>query len=71
MVKIIKCKCCRKKIEDMFNRKYCSSCSVYTKELREKIYYYKRRFEFLNKKLYGTKNGSERIRDTSFKPKTK
>lgn len=59
---MIKCKCCNKKIEDMFNRKYCGSCSRFTFHLRQRLSYYKRQFKVVNKKLYGTENGAERIR---------
>ncbi len=62
MKKIIKCVCCKKEMEDMFNRKYCSNCSIYLGKLQRNVAYYKLRFNKLNKKMYGVENGSQRIR---------
>jgi len=50
MKKIIKCVCCKKEMEDMFNRKYCSNCSIYLGKLQRDVAYYKLRFNKLNKK---------------------
>jgi len=61
-IKKIKCECCKKEISDMFNRKYCGHCSRYTEKLRQKVSYFRRRFLIVNKKLYGTENGAQRIR---------
>jgi len=60
--KMTKCICCKKEIKDLFRRKYCNNCSNFTYKIRSKVSYYKSRFEALNKKKYGIKNGRERVR---------
>ena len=67
---MIKCACCKKEIEDMFNRKYCGHCSRYTEQLRKRVSYFRLKFKIVNKKLYGTEDGAQRIRHTQSKPKT-
>ena len=62
MKEIIQCKCCKKRIPNYGTNKYCTSCSLYLKNIVAKMRYYKRKAEILNIKIYGTKNGNERIR---------
>ncbi len=58
-----KCECCGKKLNRVFSQtKYCSACSLYTQDLRQKVSYYRRNFKKLNKILYGQERGSERVR---------
>lgn len=46
-----KCECCNKKLKfTMGGQKRCSSCSAYTRELREKILNLKRKLERLKGK---------------------
>ena len=56
------CMCCKKEIKSHSNIKYCTNCSLYTFELRRQISYYKLKSKKLNKYIYGTESGSERIR---------
>lgn len=60
-MKIKKCECCKNKII-YGNSKFCSNCSIYTFKLRIKINHIKREVRLLRIKLYGQKNGSERLR---------
>lgn len=55
------CECCQKRKISHHN-KYCSYCAVYTKDMRGKISGLKSRLKKLRIKVYGQKNGSERIR---------
>jgi hypothetical protein len=58
----IKCQCCKKIVEKIGNRKFCSNCALYSDKLRSQLSNYKRRFKDLNKKFYGQVNGAERVR---------
>ena len=59
-----KCQCCQRPLTNVMNksRKYCSGCSVHSVELRREISKLKNDIMKLKLKLYGQKNGSERIR---------
>ena len=57
-----KCECCRKLIIPMGRQKFCPTCSLYIRELKHQISYYKSKVKKLTIKLYGTLNGTERIR---------
>ncbi len=61
-MKKIKCMCCKKEIENLFNRKYCNNCATFTLTLRSRLSYQKNKFKKLNIKLYGVENGQQRIR---------
>ena len=57
------CMCCRKKLKNAFSTtKYCTSCSLHTKEYRTLISGLKRRLKLLRIKHYGVENGQQRIR---------
>lgn len=63
-----KCECCgtEKKYYCKNALNYpvlCVSCSLYTKTLRRKINYLKRKTMMLEKKLYGIKYGGASLRD--------
>ncbi len=59
----VKCCCCKKILKQPFaNTKYCSTCSLYTKELRRKISYLGNEVKRLRKIVYGQKRGWERLR---------
>ncbi len=59
----MKCKCCKKVLKEGFGgQKYCNSCSLFTRELRRQIAYWKGKTKKLRKIYYGQKNGSERLR---------
>lgn len=58
-----RCECCRRELKKGFGgQKYCSSCSLYLKYLRQKISYWRREVKRLKKIIYGQESGSERIR---------
>lgn len=58
-----KCKCCKKPLKETFGgQKYCSSCSLYTLKLRQKISYFKGDVKRLKKIIYGQERGTERLR---------
>lgn len=61
-IKKVKCACCKKEVDSMFNQTYCPNCRKFTSDLRVKVSYYKRRFENANIKLYGCVNGNMRIK---------
>ena len=59
----IKCLCCKGKINiKMGGQKFCNNCSVYLSRLKAQLYYYHRKSDKLSIKLYGVKNGNERLR---------
>ena len=58
----LKCICCKNKLLNWPTQKYCTSCSLFNKNLLRKLSYYKRKSDLITKKFYGTKNGAERIR---------
>lgn len=59
----MKCQCCKGIIKNpMGSQKYCNSCSLFTKNLREKLSYYKSIAKKLKIEKFGQKNGWERIR---------
>lgn len=58
----MKCKCCKKADLELFSKKFCTPCSIYTRDIRRKITYYKKKSKDLCIRLYGVENGVERIR---------
>lgn len=62
-LKKVKCECCGKEMDKTSGGlKRCSACSLHNRELRERIYYYKNRYQRLTKKFYGQKEGNQRLR---------
>ena len=58
-----KCFCCKtNNIENKGNIKHCLNCSIYLKQLRSKISYYKTRTRVQTRKLYGQRKGNQRVR---------
>lgn len=57
------CICCKTNELDCVQQKYCIHCSLFTKRLRRDLTYYKSKSNKLLYFIYGTKNGTERIRD--------
>jgi len=61
-----RCECCNKILRDCFPiRKFCNYCGIYILDLRRKSAYYKKEMEKLKIEKYGTKRGSERLREKS------
>ena len=59
----MKCKCCKKEIrESMGSQKYCIPCSLYIRELKKQISYWKGTTKKLRKLHYGLENGTERLK---------
>jgi hypothetical protein len=59
----IKCKCCRKIINQIAkNQLYCSACAVYHKDLLYSLGHFKNKAIALNKFIYGQGSGSQRLR---------
>lgn len=57
------CECCKNVFKYYIDRqKLCNRCTVYHKDLRAKINYYRKEVKRLKLLIYGTKQGSERIR---------
>lgn len=55
----MKCECCKRKIGKWKNQKFCNSCSLYLRELKRKLYYYKNKSENLTILLYGYRDGRQ------------
>ena len=52
------CECCKKYLKNkMGGQKYCPSCSLFTKELRRQVTYWKGRTKRLRRLYYGEKDG--------------
>jgi len=66
--KTIKCECCKREIEAMFRRKYCSPCAVYLTEIKKQLGYHRKVTKDLKILLYGQEKGSMRLK---FKEKGK
>lgn len=59
-MKTKKCECCGKELINTFNTvKYCSSCALYTMDLRRKLSNVKRRAEQLEKQVIELKFSKE------------
>ena len=57
-----KCICCKSKELHHPLQKYCTYCSLFTKELKQQVAYHKNKCKVYCKMLYGVDNGAERVR---------
>lgn len=59
----MKCECCHKSLKGyMPNQKRCNACAIYVKNLVKMNGALRRQIKTLRIKIYGQKNGWERIR---------
>ena len=65
-----KCECCKRRYEAWNkNQRLCGNCRSYINDLKRQLVYYKMRFRQLNKKIYGTEDGRQRIHNDGNKQK--